>query len=147
MRALHRAAVAPPLRRDRRLLRLQSGRRAQLETVFVLFRPTKHGLASHNRMIASEPLNRGYGVWVAGKAEVTVAYNEVKNMQYGICIATDGLAAVVHNALSMEGSAADFETVGISAPQQDALTETQNLFAGFRRDVLIGGQPPATQKS
>lgn len=120
-----------------------TGAGLQLETVFVLFRPSRGAVVSHNDMAAAEVLNRGYGVWVASNAEVAVLHNRVRNVQFGVCVAADGSAAVLGNQFGAEGGSGSVETTGIAASGARSLLQANNI-EGFRRDTAIGPQP-ATQ--
>jgi hypothetical protein len=122
-----------------------TGRTLQLETVFVLFRPSRNAVVAHNDMSAGELLHRGYGVWVAGEAEASVLHNRIRNVQYGICVAADGVATIARNELVVDPAGTGekaIETVGIAASGAREVSHAGNSFSGWGTDVNM--VPPAT---
>lgn len=124
-----------------------TGRDLQLETVFVLFRPSQNCVVTHNDMEASEVLNRSYGVWVASNARAAMFHNRVRNMQYGVCVAGDASATVGYNGFIVDAppdGGATIETTGIAVPSPKEIAEMGNTFSGVRIPTAIAKPAPAT---
>jgi hypothetical protein len=118
-----------------------TGPKLALETVFVLFRPSKNCVVAHNEMIASELLHRGYGIWVATDASATIVYNRVRNTQYGVCVAGDGSATVGHNTFAIDETkdgGTTMDTYGLAATAPKQIAEIGNSFTGFKIPTAIG---------
>lgn len=120
-----------------------TGHALQMETVFILFRPSQDCVVAHNQMVASEVLNRSYGVWVASRAKAAIFHNSVRNMQFGVCVATDGSATVGYNHIIADADAS-VETTGISASAAKVV-EMGNTFIGLSHDTAIGQPAPQPQ--
>jgi hypothetical protein len=117
-----------------------TGRKLAMETVFVLFRPSKNCVVTHNDMFASELLNRSYGVWVAEQTRVTMLHNRVHNMQHGVTVVPDGAAQVMYNEFTVmqPSDDAQIDTVGIAAPIPNNFSESGNTFRGQKTAKAIG---------
>lgn len=123
-----------------------SGPTQPLETVFVLFRPSRQCVVAHNDMQASEALNRSYGIWVASNAEAAIFYNRVRNAQFGVTIAPDGSAAVGYNQFTVDaGSAGSLETVGVTGTASKSVVQLDNTFDGLTTAVTMIQPAPTTQ--
>lgn len=120
-----------------------TGRGIQMETVCVLFRPSRNGVVAHNDLSASESLHRSYGVWVAGKADAAILNNRIHNMHHGVTVAADGSAVVAGNRFVVDPPAegAPLETTGISAPSSKDLLEKDNTFDGVTSPLTVAGAP------
>ena len=111
-----------------------------METVFVLFSAnlSQNCLVAHNEMSASELLPRSYGVWVASNAQASVAYNKVRNLKYGVCLAAEAAGLVCFNEFSAYASASTgMETFGIIAQSAKELVETGNAFEGLHVPIVL----------
>ena len=112
----------------------------EVETVFVLFSAnvSKKCLVGQNEMMASEVLPRSYGVWVATNAQATVVNNSIRNMKFGVCLATDASALVCFNRFEVAtGGDVAIESYGIKALRAKDIGEIKNSFDGVSIPVTL----------
>ena len=118
-----------------------SAQGVEVETVFVLFSAnvSTRCLVAQNDMRASEILPRSYGIWVATGAEATIAYNLVRNMKYGVCLASDATALVCSNRFAADQPTAmpAIETFGINAPGAKEVLDVKNAFEGMSTPTAL----------
>jgi hypothetical protein len=115
-----------------------------IETVFVLFSAdvTKKCLVAKNEMMASDVLPKSYGVWVATNAQATIADNTIRNMKYGVCLASDASALVCANHFRIASNAgASGETIGISAASAKDVVASRNTFDGVTTSATLPDKP------
>ena len=113
-----------------------------METVFVLFSAnvSKRCVVALNEMSANVVLPRSYGVWVASNAHIAASYNNIRNMKYGICLATDASALAGFNRFVADPPPAGTEpidSVGVSAVAADEVCLFSNVFDGLGTDTNL----------
>jgi hypothetical protein len=113
-----------------------------VETVFVLFSAnvSKRCVVTLNEMSANVVLPRSYGVWVASNAHVTAVHNTIRNMKYGICLATDATAMAGFNLFAAEplpDGIPAIDTVGVHAGAPKDIYLTGNIFEGLSADTTL----------
>lgn len=116
-----------------------------METVFVLFSAnvSKRCVVTLNEMQANVLLPRSYGVWVASNAHVTASYNSIRNMKYGICLATDASGMAGFNRFVVEPPSAGVEvidSIGVSASSAKEVCLFNNEFDGLTTDANLPGK-------
>ncbi|MEZ6191061.1 MAG: hypothetical protein R3C45_07180 [Phycisphaerales bacterium] len=120
-----------------------------METVFVLFSAnvSKRCVVTLNEMRANVLLPRSYGVWVASHAQVAASYNSIRNMKYGICLATEATALAGFNRFRVDAprdGAQPVDSIGVSATGAKEVCLFSNEFDGLGTDAnLPVGQPSA----
>jgi hypothetical protein len=116
-----------------------AARDVDVETVFVLFsaQVTKDCLVARNTMTASEPLPRSYGVWIANNAQASVIDNSIRNLKFGVCLASDASGLVCFNRFKVEAPGGPMETIGISAVGARDVVEIKNTFEGLTTSATL----------
>ncbi|HVT30115.1 MAG TPA: NosD domain-containing protein [Lacipirellulaceae bacterium] len=110
-----------------------TAREVGVETVFILFSAnvSKNCVVTQNELVASELLPRSYGVWVATDAQATIANNSIRNMKYGVCLASEASALICFNRFAAdETKTKPMETFGISASGAKDIVNLKNKFEG-----------------
>lgn len=115
-----------------------------IETVFILFsaRVSQRCVATHNTLVATQPLPRSYGVWIASESEVSVLHNRFLNLQYAVAVASQADAQVLRNSVRVT-SAKEFASAGIRALRARQVIVGHNRFQGVADPLRLPMKAPA----
>jgi hypothetical protein len=128
---------------NRFLARPRGGaREVKVETVFVLFcaEVTRNCMVTKNEMSASEVLPRSYGVWLATNGQASIVDNAIRNMKYGVCLASNASGLVCFNRFdAARDNETPIETTGISALGAKEIDQIKNTFVGVTTPLALPG--------
>jgi parallel beta-helix repeat protein len=83
-------------------------------------------------MSISEVLPRSYGVWVASDSNALVIDNTIRNLQFGVCMASNATGLVYNNRFTATRDPAfHVDTTGVSAASAKEVIELKNKFDGI----------------
>jgi hypothetical protein len=131
---------------NRFVCRHKARHKINVETVFVLLSAdvSKNCLVEHNEMTATDVLPRSYGVWVATRGQATISRNNIRNMNYGVCLSAEASALVCFNQFSASEvleTNASIETFGITAVEAKDISAVNNTFEGVSTPSLLPKSP------
>lgn len=123
-----------------------AAKEVNIETVFVLFsaQVTKGCLVAKNDMAASDVMRKSYGIWVATNAQVAIVDNTIRNMLFGVTLASDASALVCFNRFNVSAKTdAPLETIGINAAGGKEVVASKNSFEGVSVPTALPSSAPA----